>query len=333
MLFARHSGSASVVEATAPCRVDLAGGIVAGFPEALGPVAAISVAVALDRRAYCRIERASSGVRVESKDTLLKVEVPRVADLPTEGVPGLVRHVLLALRAESDLHVVTQARVPVGAGLRSDTALAVAVAAAAARLWGLAIGPEELARMARGVAGAEPGAAVDALVAAWGGVAAAPIDAKGGAAERLRVDPARIEECLLLVDPGSDAVPSPTTEEAVVRAALAEIAAGALGVREALVAGRPSPVTSLVAAEHEAWRRLGLVAPGGAAEAISRLARAAGGAARPCGRGPKSLVLVWAEPGERREGPKEALVLALKAAGYRTFPCRLDLRGLEVEEA
>ena len=306
----------------------------AGFPEALGPVAAISVAVALDRRAYCRIERASSGVRVESKDTLLKLEVPRTADLPPEGVPGLVRHVLLALRAESGLHVVTQARVPVGAGLGSDTALSVAVAAAAARILGRAMAPEELARMARGRAGAEPGAAVDALVAVGGGVAAAPIDAKGGgAAERLRVDPARIEECLLLVDPGSGTVPSPTTEEAVVRAALAEIAAGALGVREALVAGRPSSVTSLVGAEHEAWRRLGLVAPGGAAEAISRLARAAGGAARPCGRGAQSLVLVWAEPGQGREGPKEAVATALKAAGYRTFPCRLDLRGLEVEEA
>ena len=66
---------------------------------------------------------------------------------------------------------------------------------------------------------------------------------------------------------------------------------------------------------------------------IAQLAHAKGAAARPCGRGPGSLMLVWAEPGERRDGPKEAVVAALKAAAYRTFACRLDLRGLEVEEA
>jgi hypothetical protein len=28
----------------------------------------------------------------------------------------------------------------------------------------------------------------------------------------------------------------------------------------------------------------------------------------------------------------EEVQAALRAAGYRTFPCRIDLRGLEVEE-
>ena len=305
----------------------------AGFPEALRPLGATSVGVAIDRRAYCRIEKTPAGVRVESKDSLLKIEVARAADLSREGLPALVRHVLLALGVESGLHLVTQARVPFDAGLGSERALAVAVAASAARALGRAAAPEDLCGLLRDLPG-QPGGGVDAFVAAWGGVAAAPIDHKGGvAAELLRVDPARVEECLLLVDPGSGAMSSASADEGLVRAALGEIAAGALRVRAALVAGRASSITGLVAAEHEAWRRLGLVAPEGAVEAIAVLARAAGGAARLCGRGPKSLVLVWAEPGEGREGPKEAVVEALKAAGYRTFPCRLDLRGLEVEEA
>jgi galactokinase/mevalonate kinase-like predicted kinase len=110
---------ARVVEATAPCRVDLAGGVLAGFPEALRPATAFSIAVALDRRAYCRVSRISSGVQVESKDTLLKLQVPSVADLPTEGVAGLARSVLLAMGIESGLEVITQARVPFEAGLGS----------------------------------------------------------------------------------------------------------------------------------------------------------------------------------------------------------------------
>ena len=148
------------------------------------------------------------------------------------------------------------------------------------------------------------------------------------------MDPARAEECLLLVDPGGP-LPSAAVApgEAAVRDALAEVAAGALRVREALVSGAATAIAALVSAEHEAWVRLGLVDKDGPASEVARLARSAGGAARPCGPGPKSLVLVWAEPGERRDGPREGVAAALKAAGFRTFPCRLDLRGLEVEEA
>jgi len=341
MSTAARSEAGRVVEVTAPCRVDLAGGVLAGFEEALRPPGAVSVAVALDRRAYCRVATTASGVRVESKDTLLRLQVPSVADLPNEGVPGLVRSVLLALGARSGLHVITQARVPFEAGLGSAFALAVATAAAAARVLGRVLVPEALVELTRGLPGglgAEPSTSVDKLVAIRGGALAAPIAGKDGeSAARLPVDPGRIEECLLLVDPASGPPPEkkaaspPSPDGAVVRALLETIAAGAERVRDALVAGQTSAVSGLVAAEHEAWRSLGLEV--GAADAVARLARASGGAARACGRGPKSLVLVWAEPGGRGPGPREAVVDALKAAGYRSFPCRVDLRGLEVEEA
>ena len=59
-----RSEAGRVVEVTAPCRVDLGGGVLAGFAEALWPPGAVSVAVALDRRAYCRVSTAASAVRV-----------------------------------------------------------------------------------------------------------------------------------------------------------------------------------------------------------------------------------------------------------------------------
>jgi len=55
-------------EATAPCRVDLAHGEVA-------------VNVAIDRRAWCRVETGFAGVAVESKDTLQRLRADRVAEL------------------------------------------------------------------------------------------------------------------------------------------------------------------------------------------------------------------------------------------------------------
>ena len=326
--------STPAVEATAPCILDLGGGVLAGFDAALWPADPVSVGVALDRRAQCRVETTPSGLRVESKDTLEKLEVDTVADLPMVGVLGLVRRALAAVGAESGLKLVTQARVPSSAGLSSDTALAIAVAAAAARALGRVVAPHEWPGLAHGPGRIEPGAVFGAQVSVWGGAAAVPLSAPGPrAAERLRVDPARIEECLLLVDPGAPSEPPASRGEGEARAALAEVAAGALRVRDALVAGAFSQVAGLLAAEHQAWRRLGLVAEGGPVEAIVRVALAAGGAARACGTNPRSLVLVWAEPGERRDGPREAVTVALKAAGHRTFPCRLDLRGLEVEEA
>jgi shikimate kinase len=72
-------------------------------------------------------------VRLSSKDSLLQLEVERVGDLPTAGLPGLVRGVLLGLGLDRGLAVSTQARVPFGTGLGSAGALAIALAAAAAR--------------------------------------------------------------------------------------------------------------------------------------------------------------------------------------------------------
>ena len=322
------------MEATAPCVLDLGGGVLAGFDPALWPADPVSVGVALDRRAYCRVETAPSGLRVESKDTLEKLEVDSIADLPIVGAGGVVRRALAAVGAESGLSVITQARVPTSAGLASDTALAIAVAAAAARARGRAVAPHEWPGLARGPGRVESGAVFGAQVSVWGGAVVVPLPAASPrVAERLRVDPARIEECLLLVDPGASPPPPPAMGEGDVRGVLGEVAAGALRVRDALREGAFSRVAGLLAAEHQAWRRLGLVAGGGPVEAIVRVALAAGGAARPCGTSPRSLVLVWAVPGERRDGPREAVAAALKAAGHRTFPCRLDLRGLEVEEA
>ena len=106
-------------EATAACRLDLAGGILSSLPAAVLPAGALSVAVAVDRRAFARVEAGTSGVEIESKDTLLKVAVLNVLSVSNDGVVGLVRRVLVGLEVETGLRVVTQARVPFEAGLAS----------------------------------------------------------------------------------------------------------------------------------------------------------------------------------------------------------------------
>ncbi len=118
-----------------------------------------------------------------------------------------------------------------------------------------------------------------------------------------------------------------------VRQALAMIAALAGRVREALLAERFEEVAALMAEEWAARKRL---APGVTTPDIDRIveaARAGGGAAKVCGAGGGGVVAVWAPPGARGPGRREAVEKSLHAAGFRVFPARVDLRGLEVEVA
>jgi hypothetical protein len=138
-------------------------------------------------------------------------------------------------------------------------------------------------------------------------------------AERLVVDPGRIDEALLVVDAG--AAPEP--------AAAAEAPSARRGpsitdrIVEALAKGRYEEVVDLVA--EEAWG----ADAGEGQRRIAAIVRAAGGAARPLGA--QRLVAVWAPPGARGAGRQEAVQAALKAAGFKPLAVRVDLRGLELD--
>jgi galactokinase/mevalonate kinase-like predicted kinase len=297
----------AAAEATAPTRIDLAGGL---------------VAAAIDRRAHCRVEPAAGGVRLESRDALVKLEAPDVASLARTGALALVVHALEVLGVERDVKVVTQARVPAGSGLGEAAALAVAVVAAAARASGRELdgaGVAAAAREAEARVTLAPAAAQAPLAAVHGGVIAVEEASGLMGIRRLATDPGRVEECLLLADAGAGPAGAP--------AGPLVPGSGALAARlaEALVAHRYAEVPALIDAEWEATLK---VAPGASSPAIDRVvaaARAHGGAARACG-GSGPLVTVWCEPARRP--PLEA---ALAAAGVRLLSFRLDLRGLEVE--
>jgi D-glycero-alpha-D-manno-heptose-7-phosphate kinase len=335
----------AIVEATAPCRVDLAGGTLDIWPIYLFHPGAVTVNVAVDRRAWCRVETGVSGVRIESKDTLQKTEGKDVSEILGGGTLSLVAQILRALGVETGLRVTTQSKVPAGSGLGGSSALAVAVAAAVARAVGRELDKDGLWPIVRDAEArciGVPTGVQDYHAALHGGVLALHLEAGAVRVERLRADPARVEESLLLIDAGVtrfsginnwDVFKGQIDGDATVREALAEIAAVAVQVREALLAERFDAVSELMAAEWDARKRL---APGVTTPDIDRIAdaaRAGGGAAKVCGAGGGGVVAVWAPPGARGPGRREAVENSLKAAGFRVFPARVDLRGLEVEGA
>jgi D-glycero-alpha-D-manno-heptose-7-phosphate kinase len=329
-------------EATAPCRVDLAGGTLDVWPIYLFWPGAVTVSVAVDRRAWCRVELGGEGVHVESKDTLQKASAASVEELSGGGRLSVIAHVLRVLEVEPGVRVVTRSPVPEGAGLGASSAVAVAVAAAVSAAQGRTIDPERLGpllRDAESVRLQRPTGSRDYAAALRGGTVALHLEPGEVRVEVLAVDPARVEESMLFVDSGGTAPEGPSEWDAVkgqidgddrVREALAALATVARGLREALVEGRFEDVVDLFAAEWDARRRL---APGGTTPEIDRVvavARDAGGAAKPCGAAGGSVLAVWAPPGARGPGRREAVQDALAAAGFRVFPARVDLRGLEV---
>jgi galactokinase/mevalonate kinase-like predicted kinase len=329
----------TIVEATAPCRVSLAGPPVGAWSLYMSCPGAMTVSVAIDRRPWCRVETGGVAVRLESMDTLEKAEADRVSDLLDGGAFSVVARILLALGIESGVKVTTQAKVPPAFGLEAAPALALAVAAAAARATGRALAPRELGRIV-GDAEAQrlglPAGAMDDHAARLGGVLALHLQ-PGHPMERLEIDPGRVEECLVLVDsgvPGSGGSSPPDARAAGgpwVRESLATIASCAARMRAALLSARYQDVGPLLAEEWEAHKRLAPGAQTPEVDQIADLAASAGGGARACGSGRGGLVAVWAAPGDRTQGPRERVEASLRARGFRSFPVRVDLRGLAVE--
>jgi D-glycero-alpha-D-manno-heptose-7-phosphate kinase len=332
-------------EATAPTRVDLAGGTLDIWPLYLFHPGAVTVNVAIDRRAWCRVRLGGERVRVESKDTLQQAEAGSVAELLAREKPPLAAWVLAALRIETGVHVVTQSRVPAGSGLGGSSSLAVVVGAATARALGREIGPEELWPLVRDAEAQSigvPAGSQDHAAAIHGGLLALHLAPGEQRVERLPVDPGVVEQCLLLVAAGGTRFSGVNNWEVFkgqidgdgeIRGALRSIARIAAALREALVAGRYADVPELIAEEWRARKRL---CPGVTTPEIDRIVEIAerhGGAAKVCGAGGGGVVAVWAEPGGRGEGPRERVLAALEAEGLKAFPFRADLRGLEVDRA
>jgi D-glycero-alpha-D-manno-heptose-7-phosphate kinase len=326
------------VEATAPTRIDLGGGTLDIWPLYLFHPGSVTVNVAIDRRAWCRVETGVAGVRIESKDTLAKAEGRDLDEVLAGGSLALVAHILRALGIETGVKVVTQSRVPAGSGLGGSSALAVAVAAAASHAVGRPLDADGLWPIvpdAEAQAIAVPTGIQDYLAAIHGGVLAIDLTPGRIGVKRSGADPARVEECLLLVDAGAtrfsginnwDVFKGQIDGDTAVRGALAEIVAAAAALKAALAGHRYHEVPALVMREWDARKRL---APGVTTPEVDRIVEAAvsaGGAAKVCGAGGGGMVAAWAPPGRR-----SAVTEAVQAAGFKVVPFRVDLRGLEVE--
>lgn len=344
--------AAETVTATAPCRVDLAGGTLDIWPLGVLHSGSVTVNVAVDvpmtacltaaskphtgaGRAVGREEDAANGgpsprswYRVEQGGEV--VEAATATELAEHPDAALVGLVLDTLDVPPVTVTLTSAS-PRGAGLGASSALAVALIAAAEAWTGREASPPArrvaLARDVEARLMGLPTGVQDHWPALLGGALALRHAPGGTSVERLDADLDALGDGLVVAYTGVshfsagqnwEIVRRRLDGEAEVTALFDGIAEVAAEARDALVAGDLPRLGSLVGREWELRRRL---APGISVPVLEELLEAARGAGawggKACGAGGGGCLAVLCPP-QRRDAVEEAL----RTAGGRLVEAR-----------
>ncbi|GAB4222141.1 MAG: hypothetical protein Kow0062_18170 [Acidobacteriota bacterium] len=328
------------VEATAPVRVDLAGGTLDLWPLGLLHPGATTVAVAIDLRVRVRVTPTGSDgpTRLVSRDLGTVREIPG-ADAPVERGPlELVERIVRHARGAKGLEVVVTSPVTAGSGLGTSSALGIAVAAAVFAARGLRVGRARLVPLVRDLEAVVlgiPTGTQDHHLALHGGLGALeqrPGDARFRRLGRRKLD--GLAARLVPFDSGQARSSAPSNWDMFRRRIEGEPAA-----ITALDRVRDAGIAAAAALEREDWPGLGRAmradlearatwSPLVLTPRLERILAAASEAgalgAKVCGAGGGGWGAVLVEPGDR-----DAVVDALRDAGGRPAdigPARHGLR-------
>lgn len=332
-----------LVSASAPARVDLAGGTLDLWPLHVLHPGTVTVNVAIGLFASCRVRPAgfAGTFRVSFRDRSFECSSPDAAGLLAEPRSALVGSILEALEIREPVEVELSTEVPFASGIGGSSALTVALLGALERF-----SPRDLSGVDRvdfvrdvetRVLG-KPAGVQDYYPALSGGLHTIAFRAGATRARRDSVDPAEWSERMTLFDTGASHSSGMNNWE-ILRARLEgdeRVAREIEGVRRAAVSMADAAARhdfpamgAALAAEWEARRRL---APVVSTVLIDRaIAEARGEGAwggKACGAGGGGFVLLLS-PEDRTEEVRAALRGIREG---RVVEAAVVSRGLEVEE-
>lgn len=323
--------------ASAPARVDIAGGTLDIWPLYLWHEGARTINAAVTLRARTRVVPIAGRLEIVSTDTGAHAEAANVDGIAEHAHTRLVVQILRALGLSTGLRIETTSRVPAGSGLGGSSTLAVTIAAAAAHAMGRDLSPRELRNLVRDAEAQVirvPTGIQDYEAAIHGGVLDVALVPGEIATSRLRGQESFLDERILLVDAGVTRFSGLNNWEMFkaqvdgtgdIRSRFAEIVAAASDARAAILAEDEGALVRAVAREWGARRTL---APGVATPEVDAIVAAStsrGGAGKVCGAGGGGIVLVVSP----REG-RAAVAAALAGQGFRVLDATVDRVGLEV---
>ena len=327
------------IEASAPTRIDLAGGTLDIWPLYLFHEHAQTLNAAISLRARCSIDPLDGGrIVIVSEDTGVRVEAAHWSELRDNAELRLLGRLLHHFQA-AGLELHTRCESPVGAGIAGSSALNIAVCGALTAWTERPLTDDQLLQVAMNVEAQAidvPTGVQDYRPALFGGISAVELGVAGVRRVALPVSPVELESRLVLAYTGASRNSGINNWEVTkrhidgdreVQARFGRIRDIAVDMRSALERGDWKRVGRHVADEWE--NRKGL-APGVTTPAIDAMLQAARDAGalggKVCGAGGGGCLFCIGDPGS-----VPAIRAALEAHGARVLDFRVEVDGLRVE--
>jgi D-glycero-alpha-D-manno-heptose-7-phosphate kinase len=331
-----------IVEAVAPCRIDLAGGTLDIYPLYLFEEGGITVNMAVDVNSEVRIEtRPDTRIHLRSLDTGAEQVADTVDTLALGGPLDLIARLVRFYRPPVGVDVETKTRAPKGSGLGASSSLLIATSGALNALNGSRYPKERFIDYGANIEAQNiriPTGKQDYYPPLYGGVNAIWFEIAGDRVEPLLVDEAAraaLERRLILTFTGISHFSGATNWDMMrnyidgrsdTRARLAGIKQTALAMRDCLLRG---DLERFGAVLEEEWQNRRGLAEGVATpetDAMMTAAREAGAiASKLCGAGGGGCMITWAA-----EGTEERVAAALEVAGARRLPYGIAREGLQI---
>ena len=333
---ANHYNARVRLHASAPTRLDLAGGTLDIWPLYLFHEGAQTLNAAITLRAECTLSTSDdNGIYVVSEDTGLSLRADHWSALSRREEPRLVTRILRFFEAER-LRVVTKSAAPMGAGLAGSSALNIALCGAMSRWQERSYTSEELIALALNLEAevlGVPTGAQDYRPAMYGGLAAVKLSPTGVRRETLALDPRELESRIVLTYTGESRDSGINNWEITKRhldgdqeviELFGQLRDVAIMMRQALEDQDWSEVGRQLATEWALRKRL---APGVSTPTIDMLVErgcaAGAAAAKVCGAGGGGCVLFLADP-----SVTAAVRETVSTAGAQVLDVRVDNDGL-----
>jgi len=332
------------IEASAPARIDLAGGTLDLWPLHVLHPGSVTVNLAIDRRARCRIRRSADGFVVRSPERGLERRARRPSDLLADPATALVGALLEAAGAAAPIEPLEfdlSSGVPYGSGLGGSSALLVAMAGAlerfvAGRPSGAGAVRVDFVRDVETRVLGKPAGVQDYYPPLYGGLQRIRFAAGETDAAREEVNPDLWDRHLTLYDSGAahssgmnnwEILRTRLEGDAAVAERLEGVRRAAADMADAVASGDFAAMGRALGEEWDARRLLAPVVSTPTLERAIAAARQAGAwAGKACGAGGGGCV-VFLSPAPKTAAVRDALA---RLGEGSVLQVRAENRGLEV---
>ncbi len=330
------------VRATAPTRIDLAGGTLDLYPIYLFEEGGLTLNCAIDMFCTATIElRADARVCLSSLDLRIEEKCDHMDSLSCDGELGIVARAVKFFNLPNGLNITTQNGVIKGSGLGASSSLLIAVLAALNALSNSPYSRDELIDVAADLEAQcirVPTGKQDYYAAVYGGVSALWFGVRGGKREKLLDNTAvdELEKRLILSFTGAPRFSGATNWTMMrnyiegnpeTREGMKHIKQIALSMRSCLVKKDWDEFARLLDTEWQRRRTLGEGVTTDSVEKIMRAALHAGALANKlCGAGGGGCMITCIRPEERAR-----VAAALTDAGAQVLPFKIITDGLKIE--